>query len=141
MSDLTWNANKQTRTAELVRRLRSGEYVQGNGHLKKDDTYCCLGVACEMAVEAGVTQRFTTYRPGVAGYGPNGSATSIAALPPAVREWLGFSSGYGTTVIGRPDQDEFDSPYELAGLNDNGMPFDQIADVIENGLVKTDDGA
>lgn len=31
-----------------VAALRSGEYQQGEGFLLKDDTYCCLGVACRV---------------------------------------------------------------------------------------------
>ena len=35
--------------------LRSGEYEQGNGVLRTiDNTYCCLGVLCELAVKANV---------------------------------------------------------------------------------------
>jgi hypothetical protein len=32
-----------------VEALRSGEYQQGEGHLFKDDSYCCLGVLCKVA--------------------------------------------------------------------------------------------
>jgi len=31
-----------------VTALRSGEYVQGQGYLKDDGEYCCLGVLCEI---------------------------------------------------------------------------------------------
>ena len=40
---------------QWVTALRSGEYAQGNGHLRKDDEYCCLGVLCDIAVKAAVT--------------------------------------------------------------------------------------
>lgn len=50
---------------ELVKRLRSGDYKQGRSRLRKrrkdedggeEDCYCCLGVLCDIAVEAGVTK-------------------------------------------------------------------------------------
>lgn len=28
--------------------LRSGEYKQGHENLRRDDTYCCLGVLCDL---------------------------------------------------------------------------------------------
>lgn len=39
---------------EWLRRLRSGDYPQGRAALNARGKYCCLGVLCEMAVEAGV---------------------------------------------------------------------------------------
>lgn len=38
---------------EWIRALRSGEYVQGRGALRKDDSFCCLGVVCDIAVKHG----------------------------------------------------------------------------------------
>lgn len=44
----------------LVEALRSGEYHQGNRVLGRPgldnspDTFCCLGVACEVAIKAGI---------------------------------------------------------------------------------------
>ena len=29
-----------------VKALRSGEFEQGTGYLRKGDKFCCLGVAC-----------------------------------------------------------------------------------------------
>lgn len=31
---------------KLTAALRSGKYKKGRGYLQKDDTFCCLGVAC-----------------------------------------------------------------------------------------------
>lgn len=31
-----------------IQALRSGEFAQGVGYLNSGDTYCCLGVACEV---------------------------------------------------------------------------------------------
>ena len=42
---------------ELVKRLRSGNYRQGNNYLNKAGKFCCLGVLCEIAVENGICER------------------------------------------------------------------------------------
>ena len=45
---------------EWIKALKSGNYVQGAGSLREDrdgTTYCCLGVACEVA---GVPQEYIT---------------------------------------------------------------------------------
>jgi len=34
---------------EWVKELRSGKFKQGRGKLKRDDSYCCLGVLCEIS--------------------------------------------------------------------------------------------
>ena len=34
--------------AAWVAALRSGKYEQGRGALRTGDTYCCLGVACDL---------------------------------------------------------------------------------------------
>lgn len=31
-----------------IEELRSGNYMQGNGTLRREDTYCCLGVLCDV---------------------------------------------------------------------------------------------
>ena len=38
----------------LVDALRSGEFEQGYSYLKMGNRYCCLGVACEIAIRNGV---------------------------------------------------------------------------------------
>lgn len=40
--------------AKWVEALRSGKYKQGRYNLHYKDTYCCLGVLCEVAVQEGV---------------------------------------------------------------------------------------
>lgn len=37
-----------------VNALRSGEYEQGQGALFYENTYCCLGVLCDLAIKNGV---------------------------------------------------------------------------------------
>lgn len=72
--------------------LRSGEYEQGYGALLNDGKYCCLGVACEVAILNGVELAKepvdSEYRPGRYAFGKE---TSLF-LPGKVQEWLGIDS-------------------------------------------------
>ncbi len=113
--------------AQWVAALRSGNYRQGKGTLRRDSdgTFCCLGVLCELAVAAGVTDRQPS------GYG-RGGWWSASALPISVQEWAGLAN---------PDPRVFDPlsgrVRSLASLNDRdteGRTFDQIAVLIEEYL-------
>lgn len=42
------------RQTKFVEALESGLYKQCKSVLKKDDSYCCLGVATQLAVDAGI---------------------------------------------------------------------------------------
>ena len=42
------------RNEKLCRRLESGEFEQDTGYLHTPTGYCCLGVACIVAIEDGV---------------------------------------------------------------------------------------
>ena len=119
--------------AEWVRRLRSGDYVQGRGFLRSKgydgipDRYCCLGVLCEIAVEAGVidspeaTAGSHMYKYGEVGDG------EVSGLPRSVREWAGISEDSGR-LVETPGSGIYP---DLAAMNDSGLPFEQIAEAIE----------
>lgn len=79
-----------------IRALRSGKYKQGKDRLATvRKTYCCLGVACELAVKAGIVQRFEIETgEGVAlAYGNR--RKEALALPKTVKDWLGLSTSNG----------------------------------------------
>jgi len=103
-----------------VKALRSKKYKQGKSHLNKDGRYCCLGVACDLAVKAGVIEE-----------GVIGSGGSIyydggdGVLPDSVAEWLGLSSACGGFTVKGKDTD-------LTILNDGGRRFTTIAKIIES---------
>lgn len=103
-----------------VEALRSGKYKQGKGRLKfeGDDNvlyYCCLGVACEV------------YQRNVGDLKEDKDNylfsfdLSQAYLPQKVQEWLSLKTESGAYLS--------DS---LTGLNDKGVSFSEIADVIES---------
>lgn len=119
-----------------VAALRSGEYAQNTEaflHIAADpannqpvDRFCCLGVACKLAVEAGVIPSPNTQQdyPGsltVYQYGAAGETGNASALPPDVRDWLGLNDNLGHRAGGDG----------LASMNDNGVTFEVIADLIE----------
>ena len=69
-----------------VRYLRSGNYPQGFGRLNRAGQYCCLGVACEAAIDSGVKVGRALLSGGdIITY--NGS---IGNLPKVVSLWLGM---------------------------------------------------
>jgi hypothetical protein len=107
-----------------VQALRSGEYKQTKGVLAKLDEetreplgFCCLGVACDLAVKAGLS--ITVNEDGFV----RRFDGSIGSLPPSVQQWLGVT-----------DQSPYWNPDDggsLAEQNDDGATFAEIADFIE----------
>ncbi len=110
-------------------RLRNGGIQQGKGKLgTTDGKRCCLGVLCDIAVEHGVipapTQLGGTHN--VLVY----DALDRNYLPKSVQEWAGLNAHNPSVVVG----DEDGRSVHLADLNDNGTPFERIADLIEESL-------
>jgi hypothetical protein len=112
--------------------LRSGEYSQGKGALcefnKSNYSYCCLGVLCELAKQDGIVVKkeilyCNGYSEGYASY--NGSS---GTLPQDVITWAGLPSGNPITWAGF-----------LTNLNDYGMSFTEIADVIEEEFLNVEE--
>lgn len=130
---------------QLVYRLRSGRYKQGSASLRaresvlstndEDDLYCCLGVLCEMAVEAGVITRGAPVRAVLGGarrYG-YGEDEDQSYLPIKVVEWAGIHSDFekyepDTYYYERRGAYSEESNGSLAVMNDKGVPFPDIAD-------------
>lgn len=105
-----------------VAALRSGKYKRGEGSLRpSEDTYCCLGVACDLYSKAMLKEnKRSTWRwNDVHFFGPK---RQESILPRQVTEWLGLNSCSGFTA-----NDE-----ELADLNDAGKSFKWIAKFIES---------
>lgn len=80
-----------TNTANVAKwtaALRSGEYKQGKGLLKDPEgRYCCLGVACEVAIKNGLDLKIEVIPD------ESGATTydgSYLTLPKAVADWLGY---------------------------------------------------
>lgn len=126
--------------ADWVARLRSKDYPQGRSYLKRGGNYCCLGVLCEMAAEAGVVVAepgepdwLDDYERGtpVQFRGPNADDDSFDSsyntMPTAVLNWAGIPGGSGGDLPRAVDGVD-----TLWQLNDSmEYTFAQIADVIE----------
>lgn len=99
-----------------LKALRSGEYKQAIHRLRRDDTFCCLGVLCNLHAyehpDIAAAQKSKYLYMG-----------EEVKLPPAVMEWAGLEEAI-PIVNGR----------NLAGLNDDNWPFKDIADLIERQL-------
>lgn len=111
-----------------LKALRSGKYVQGRGTLQTSyNSFCCLGVLCDIAVKNKVipdpkAQRFEY---------AYGAAMEEGVLPEEVRLWAGLSDNNPSILAGddRPNQ------YDLSELNDDReYTFSEIADLIEEQL-------
>lgn len=143
--------NAEVKT-QWVEALRSGQYKQGQEQLHKaspeGDRFCCLGVLCDLAKKAGVTNvvkidQNTAYDEELeedvlvnsydVWYGDDNAAglvttTSFEVLPENVRVWAGLEDG---------DPLVFNDKGEavcISGLNDSGAEFPTLAEVIEEQL-------
>ena len=89
-----------------------------------NNTYCCLGVACdisqigEWAVFVGEWAVFNRYQ-------VSDLDKSETTMPDAVRRFYGFTTGAGDYI------DKRGVSQSLMNDNDAGHTFDQIADIIE----------
>jgi hypothetical protein len=116
---------KEEIKAQWVAALRSGRYEQTQGRLQRDGSFCCMGVLCELAVEAGVIPSPVFVPPisggsEVAAYG----RSELTGSPPAeVWDWSGFEA------LGVVDE----LAMELMARNDElDQSFEEIADYIES---------
>lgn len=126
----------------LVDALRSGQFKQGRGRLaglevregvldKETRRYCCLGVACEVAVANGLDIP-VNHRDdgGVSGYGEE---HETAVLPFVVMEWYGFDA-QNPLLLNRSG--DHVSAYRA---NDNyKWTFEEIADGFERAFLGID---
>lgn len=111
---------KKNIATKWMKALRSGKYRQGKNYLANaKGEYCCLGVLCDLAEKEGVVTSTKNRRPvyEVIQYGEE-----IYFLPEKVMEWAGIKHQCGEYSTGHQ---------HLAGHNDNGNTFKQIADIIE----------
>lgn len=107
--------------------LRSGEHQKGISRLRQGGKYCCLGVLCDLAAQAGHGRwRFADSFDDFV----DGDEVVSTALPDSVVEWAGLDER-SPRVDGIP----------LVDLNDGSAyrpvrphTFAEIADLIEEHL-------
>jgi hypothetical protein len=119
---------QRSRLLGLADTLDNAEYEQDTGKLRTARGFCCLGVQCDLAIKAGITDKVWMMMPDEEemederkfyGFGIQFSGEMhepATTLPPAdILEAYGMSGGVANM---------------LAGLNDAGVSFHAIAIVI-----------
>lgn len=137
--------------ALLVKALRSGRYMQGMGRLKKtDNSYCCLGVACEVARKNGLDLKIGKIGVSTYNYSSGNEKAYLDLSISAIRKFYGFKSTNGAIkskfrdkVTKYLESKGYDmsstntSQMNLVHFNDAlGVKFKHIADIIEMGAVQ-----
>ncbi len=112
----------EERVRKGITALRSGEYSQARGALRKGDCFCALGVACETYRQE--TRKGRWHKEGFFCVKlPNDyEQTADDVMPRVVSQWYGFDST--DPVVYYRDT--------ISHLNDAaGMNFNEIADKLE----------
>lgn len=99
--------------AKWVKALRSGDYKQTQDFLRDEDGFCCLGVLCDVA---GAVWEDGTPR-----------IDGISVKHGGRVEFLSAEFSWGVRLRAEDQK-------RLAGMNDAGSPFSEIADYIEQNL-------
>lgn len=103
-----------------VAALRSGKYKQATGALKVHDSFCCLGVLCDLhSKESNLVWRDDD--------GEMKYFDEEGILPDPVIKWAGIAYGNPSVTV---DTERTD----LAEVNDAGFSFNEIAALIEEQL-------
>jgi len=104
--------------------LRSGKYEQGRNVLRKGDKFCCLGVACDISGLGQWEQEgYTDYV-----YNTNRGCNRVE-LVEMVKNWLGVTTRSVDIYNGVFND-------SLISLNDSGINFITIADIIESDWIR-----
>ena len=116
---------------DWVNALRNGNFQQGKNFLNRDNEFCCLGVLCEVA---GIEKKESLDNLGFTYYGND------TYLSKKIQGIVGFKDDEGKIRFSSYDVEYMkknfniiinENFYSLAYLNDAGVPFDHIADIIE----------
>jgi hypothetical protein len=105
---------------QWIAALCSGEYKQTTGFLRNKNRFCCLGVLCNLHAQA---------HPEIAKkeLSKNVYLNYSTILPVEVQKWAGLNSRNGSLC--RSGSLKF-AGKSLTKFNDEGVSFDQIAQVI-----------
>lgn len=119
-----------------VKALRSGKYTQCKGALRKDFSdqkyFCCLGVLCDLHRKLVLK---TSDKVWIKRKNANKEDKTyvrhmhVEFLPASVADWAGIPLNGGPTT-----RVPLEHGNDLAHHNDNGVTFNEIADIIEKEL-------
>lgn len=136
---MTSTTEQKERLRLWVQALRSGRYRQGNARLASVDAsaegaplcYCCLGVACEVAIDNsadGVRRRALPWDGYMFRDDEDVWLPENSELPPPVKDWFGFDLCDPVVSTERA----YAGPVYAALANDDlEWTFEKIADEIE----------
>ena len=99
--------------------LRSGSYKQRKGYLSDGGAYCCLGVLCELAPADVRAEHVAQYK-----------EKYEETLSPAMMKWADIKDMEGRLPKEYKKKGGSHSAL-LTDLNDSGLSFKQIANIIE----------
>ena len=127
-----WTPEQQkAHRQEWIKALRSGQYKQGYRQLRSKIGYCCLGVACDVAIKSGAfpTLKWTEEIAGIGYEVVNEHGDKAFGLPPIeIQHYFGICNRAGLFEPSTPT----DHINNLARMNDDGgATFDDIANLIE----------
>jgi hypothetical protein len=112
-----------------LKALRSGEYQRTEGTLCRvvgeGERYCCLGVLTDLAATAGENR--LVVKEEVGGEEFKFTHEESSALPTKVKEWAGLTEDDPGVKWGAERS-------HLSTVNDQGVGFEDIADMIEGQL-------
>lgn len=138
---VTTSEVRQLVAAELK---TSGKWKQGRYGLgfllnaEDQAQYCVLGVIAELAIKNGVEVKRDWIN------GEFSYDDESQCLPPKIQEWVGFSTEFGELKFdlkellqrrGLWDENRLPPGNDLAGANDYGISFEEIAKWIEEDQV------
>lgn len=116
-------------TEKWLAALRSGKYKQGRKTLRSDEGYCCLGVLCDVLIKDGTVN---------ASWSVNEFVEELGIIPllrrtvppKAIVEQIATCGIHDVLILEMWDIEDSDGS-SLMDLNDRGISFAEIADVIE----------
>ena len=122
--------------AKWLDALRSGRYRQGVGGLLTEGKFCCLGVLCDLAVKEGVGEWIgASDWTGVNRFAPADAAENKARsggyLPIEVARWAGIDNSHWSPEDDDVTVDIYVGSKYLSLMNDDHVPFTEIANHIE----------
>lgn len=122
---------KQRWTA-LIEVLRSGRYKQTTAALRRGDSFCVLGVACDLVKDK---ESNWVDLPGKGIYGfTKGMELRSQLLPWEVKDLYSMGSFGFHCLVPNPQDPSNPVGKGLAGLNDKGVTFLELANVLETAL-------
>jgi len=115
--------------------LRSGDYKQTREQLRRENSYCCLGVLTDLYDKDETVEREDHWCGDLYSYTcgePKSKYKSESVLPQPVMEWAGLEEYNPTVKYSHCTKYPELNIVSLAFLNDHeNLNFEQIADIIE----------